>query len=612
MCGIAGLIKFDGSAPDRATLEAMTRAVAHRGPDGEGVEVVGAVGFGHRRLAIIDLSEAGRQPMSTEDGRLRIVFNGEIYNYVELRDELAGLGERFRTATDTEVILAAYRRWGARCVDRFNGMWAFAIHDTVARTVFCSRDRFGVKPFYYAQLGHGAGSTFAFGSEIRQLLPLLPEIRADRNVLRDFLFTGIDEPVAESFFQGIRKLPGSHSLTIDLDTGSFALRREYEIAPHPELADIDDDRAIALYRERLEDSVRLRLRSDVPVGTCLSGGLDSSSVAALAARPYLDASGKAFRAITAVSEEPGNDETPFATAVVGAWGLDWITVRPQYRDFAATIAEVVRTQEEPFGGPSICMQWFVMRAARQHGIPVMLDGQGGDETLLGYRRYFAPYLLEQLRLSGPMAMVREILACRREDAQLSTRALLTNLAFQGLPRLSYAKLRIRGRWMRETPEMPQRLREEAAASRNLRTLQRLDVELANLPALLRFEDKNSMHFGVETRLPFLDWRAVETALALPSRCKFRHGWTKWVLRRAMNDLLPAEVTWRRWKVGFEAPTTTWLRAHAAPMREAVLGSSLLAELGDRRRLERGYLSMHAATRWRLFSVAMWEREFGVG
>ncbi len=602
---------LDGSKPDRAALEAMTRAVAHRGPDGEGVEVVGPVGFGHRRLAIIDLSDAGRQPMSAEDGRLRIVFNGEIYNYVELRDELTGLGERFRTATDTEVILAAYRRWGTRCVDRFNGMWAFAIHDTVAHTVFCSRDRFGVKPFYYAQVSYRGGEAFAFGSEIRQLLPLLPAIRAERAVVRDFLFAGIDEPIVESYFEGVRKLPGSHSLTIDLRSGSVSLQREYEIAPHPELADIDDDRAVELYRKRLQDSVRLRLRSDVPVGTCLSGGLDSSSVAALAARPYLDASGKAFRAITAVSEEPGNDETPFANAVAGAWGLDWITVRPQYRDFAATINEVVRTQEEPFGGPSICMQWFVMRAARQHGIPVMLDGQGGDETLLGYRRYFAPYLLDQLRLGGPMAMVREILACRREDAQLSTRALLTNLALQGLPLLNYAKLRVRARWMRQTPEIPQQLREEAVAARNLGMLQRLDIEHVNLPALLRFEDKNSMHFGVETRLPFLDWRAVETALSLPPRCKFRHGWTKWVLRRAMNDLLPAEVTWRRWKVGFEAPTTTWLRAHAAPMLEAVLGSSLLTELGDRRKLERSYLSMHASTRWRLFSVAMWEREFGV-
>ena len=602
---------LDGSKPDRAALEAMTRAVAHRGPDGEGVEVVGPVGFGHRRLAIIDLSDAGRQPMSAEDGRLRIVFNGEIYNYVELRDELTGLGERFRTATDTEVILAAYRRWGTRCVDRFNGMWAFAIHDTVAHTVFCSRDRFGVKPFYYAQVSYRGGEAFAFGSEIRQLLPLLPAIRAERAVVRDFLFAGIDEPIVESYFEGVRKLPGSHSLTIDLRSGSISLQREYEIAPHPELADIDDDRAVELYRKRLQDSVRLRLRSDVPVGTCLSGGLDSSSVAALAARPYLDASGKAFRAITAVSEEPGNDETPFANAVAGAWGLDWITVRPQYRDFAATINEVVRTQEEPFGGPSICMQWFVMRAARQHGIPVMLDGQGGDETLLGYRRYFAPYLLDQLRLGGPMAMVREILACRREDAQLSTRALLTNLALQGLPLLNYAKLRVRARWMRQTPEIPQQLREEAVAARNLGMLQRLDIEHVNLPALLRFEDKNSMHFGVETRLPFLDWRAVETALSLPPRCKFRHGWTKWVLRRAMNDLLPAEVTWRRWKVGFEAPTTTWLRAHAAPMLEAVLGSSLLTELGDRRKLERSYLSMHASTRWRLFSVAMWEREFGV-
>jgi asparagine synthase (glutamine-hydrolysing) len=611
MCGIAGLIGLGGSVPDRDALLAMTRAVAHRGPDGEGIEVVGQVGLGHRRLAIIDLSEAGRQPMTSADGRLRITYNGEIYNYIELRDELERDGAKFRSRSDTEVILEAYRQWGSRCVDRFNGMWAFAIHDSHSRKVFCSRDRFGVKPFYYAVVGDATEPVLAFGSEIRQLLPLLPAVRAERGVLSDFLFAGIDEPTRSSFFEGVRKLPGGHSLTIDLASGSIEVRREYEIRIDPELTAIEDERAISLYLERLRDSVHLRLRSDVPVGTCLSGGLDSSSVAALAARPYLEASGRPFRAVTAVSEEPGNDETPFASEVVGAWGLDWITVKPSYRDFAMTIAEVVRTQEEPFGGPSICMQWFVMRAARQHGIPVMLDGQGGDETLVGYRRYFAPYLLEQLRISGPWAMAREILACRREDAQLGTGALLANLCFQGIPSIAYAKLRARSRWMRLAPGMPPRLREESDAARELRAMQRLDIEQANLPALLRFEDKNSMHFGVETRLPFLDWRAVETAISLPSRCKFRNGWTKWILRRAMNDLLPAEIAWRRWKIGFEAPAATWMHAHARPMREAVLGSGLIAEIGDRRRLERGYLRMHLATRWRLFSVAMWEREFAV-
>jgi len=607
MCGIAGLISLDGAAPDRAVLERMTAAVAHRGPDGAGVVLRGPVGFGHRRLAIVDLSEDGLQPMQTPDGRLSVTFNGEIYNYLELRKELEGLGHSFRTATDTEVLLAAYLQWGARCVDRFNGMWAFAIHDAHARTVFCSRDRFGVKPFYFARLD----GRIAFGSEIRQILPLLPAVRANRRALEEFLFLGIDEPPVRTFFDGVEKLPGGHSLTIDLDGGTAQVRREYEIARHPELARRTPEESVAAYGKCLEDSVTLRLRADVPVGTCLSGGLDSSAVANLAAAPYRHARGERFRAITAVSEEARNDETPYARSVAEWSGLDWITVRPTYEDFAGTLEDVVRTQEEPFGGPSICMQWFVMRTARERGIPVMLDGQGGDETLLGYRRYFAAFMLQQWRTKGFWSMVREIIACHREGAQLGTLGILANMLIQGLPSVSYLKCRLRARWMRKPPSMPEHLRAEAAAMRNLDEIQRFDIERANLPALLRFEDKNSMRFAVETRLPFLDWRSVETALALPAEAKFRRGWTKWLLRKAMAKRLPQEVTWRRWKIGFEAPAATWMSRHSSRMQEAVDGSALIGELSRPGWLARNYGSMHAATRWRLFSVALWEREFKV-
>jgi asparagine synthase (glutamine-hydrolysing) len=608
MCGIAGIIMLDGSAPDHARLAEMTLAVAHRGPDGEGLKIVDAVGFGHRRLAIIDTSTDGHQPMRSGDGSVRITFNGEIYNYLELRTELTLLGHNFRTKSDTEVLLEAYIEWGHRCLDRLNGMWAFAIHDMRTRTVFCSRDRFGVKPFHYVHIG----SMFAFGSEIVQLLPLLPTVRANRKVLSDFLFAGIDEPVHHTFFEGVHKLAGGHSLTISLDTSEIVSQREYSITHRPALGAVDLSAAVAAYGEQLDDAVRLRLRADVPVGTCLSGGLDSSTVATLAAAPYEQARGERFRAITAVSEEPGNDETPFARAVVERAGLDWITVRPTYADFAATIDDVVRTQQEPFGGPSICMQWFVMRAARENGIPVMLDGQGGDETLLGYRRYFAAFMLEKWRTDGFRSMLREIAICRREGAQLGTLGILVGLAIQGIPALGYLKMWIRGRWMRSRPPMPELLRVEAKAMSDLRALQRLDIERTNLPALLRFEDRNSMRFAVETRLPFLDWRSVEIALALPSEAKFHRGWTKWLLRARMDSRLPHDVTWRRWKIGFEAPTATWLRMHAAPMREAVLSSKLLAELGNRATLERSYDRMHAATRWRLFSAAAWEREFRIG
>ncbi len=585
----------------------MVKAVAHRGPDGEGFAFRGPVALGHRRLAIVDLSDDGLQPMNSGDGKLSVVFNGEIYNYLELRDELRALGHAFRTATDTEVILAAYREWGTRCVDRFNGMWAFALHDASLNRVFCSRDRFGVKPFYYARLP----GRIAFGSEIRQLLPLVPQVRADRQILSDFLFMGIDEPVTGSFFEGIEKLPGGHSLTIDLAAGSATVQREYAVARRESLTEISAERAAAEYGDCLESAVRLRLRSDVPVGTCLSGGLDSSSVAALAAAPFRAHRGERFRAITAISEEPANDEAPYAQAVVESSNLQWITVRPAYEDFAAAIADVVRTQEEPFGGPSICMQWFVMREARRHGIPVMLDGQGGDETLLGYRRYFAAFMLSVWQEQGFWRMVREIVACSREGAQLGIVSIVAGILIQGFPQVAWVKCRIRGRWMRRPPGIPEHLRQEARAMRRLESVQRFDIERANLPALLRFEDKNSMRFAVETRLPFLDWRSVEAALSLPAEAKFRRGWTKWALRRYMNERLPQEVTWRRWKIGFEAPAATWMSRHAESMLAAVRGSRLVAEFARPGWLERHYLALHPSVRWRLFSVAMWEREFEV-
>ncbi len=596
-----------GGSPDRSRLEAMTRAVAHRGPDGEGIDIQGSVGFGHRRLAIVDLSPDGHQPMRTSDARLRITFNGEIYNYLELREELHSLGHRFRTKTDTEVILESWRRWGPRCVDRFNGMWGFAIHDESDGTVFLSRDRFGVKPLYLARIG----DALAFGSEIRQLLPMLDRRRADREALGGFLFSGIDEPPRRTFFEGVSKLPPGHSLTIKLADGTAIERREYSIADRSELHHATAEQAAREYGQRLEDAVTVRLRADVPVGTCLSGGLDSSAIAAIASDRYRAVRGERFRAITAVSEEAANDESPFARAVAERSDLEWITVRPTASDFAACIEDVVRTQEEPFGGPSVLMQWFVMRAAREQGIPVMLDGQGGDETLLGYRRYFAAVMLERVRSDGLVAMFRELAACRRNDAQLGTAGILASMAIQGIPELNYLKMRIRGRWMRNAPPLSQTIRSEASAMRDVRALQRFDIEQSNLPALLRFEDKNSMRFAIETRLPFLDWRSVETALALPTAVKLREGWTKWPLRRCAEGLLPDEITWRRWKIGFEAPASTWLKAGEASMRDAVLASPLIREIGRMSWLERNYTSMHGATRWRLFSVAMWEREFGV-
>jgi asparagine synthase (glutamine-hydrolysing) len=400
-------------------------------------------------------------------------------------------------------------------------------------------------------------------------------------------------------------------MVLELATNALETVRHYAIPERPEFASLGLDESCAAYRRHLEQAVSLRLRADVPVGTCLSGGLDSSSIATLASCPYREARGEAFRGITAQSEQESNDESALAQEVAANAGIRWIGVKPTYPDFAATIEEVARAQEEPFSGPSVCMQHFVMRTAREHAIPVLLDGQGGDETLLGYRHYFAGIMRSVLRRRGLLAMLRELVECERNGSQMSTRDILVHFLFYSSPRLQQWLMRRRNRYLRERPSIPPQLRAFSGVLSDLPRLQRLEIERTNLPALLRFEDKNSMWHAIETRLPFLDYLSVECALSLPVESKFRSGWTKYALRRAMDRDLPESITWRVRKIGFEAPSHTWMRLHADAMRREVLGSALLAELSKPGALDAGYGAMHRSVRWRLYSVALWARLFSV-
>jgi asparagine synthase (glutamine-hydrolysing) len=297
MCGIAGLILKNGASTGIAdNISKMTHLIQHRGPDGEGIYCYRNLGLGHRRLAIIDVSPDGHQPMFYSNNQLVITYNGEIYNYIEIKQELENLGYTFFSQTDTEVILAAYAEWGQECVHRFNGMWAFAILDKLKNTVFCSRDRFGVKPFYYVN----TPELFAFGSEIKQLLPFLKSVSANQPLLIDFLLTSISDHSDNTFFNDVAKLPASHNLVYSLDKNNLEIKPFYQLSFNQRYADMSQAEAIDTYMGLLESSIKLRLRADVPVGTCLSGGLDSSSVASIAAPLYQSAAGRSFNGITAV------------------------------------------------------------------------------------------------------------------------------------------------------------------------------------------------------------------------------------------------------------------------------------------------------------------------
>ncbi len=535
---------------------------------------------------------------------LTLVYNGEIYNYLELRAELASAGHVFRTGTDTEVILAAYLAWGPACVERFNGMWAFALLDERGGQLFCSRDRFGVKPFYWAE----TSAAFAFGSEMRQLLPLLSCRTGNREAVADFLASGLSDHRDAGWVSGIQALAPGCSLHLTLSTQRVQVERHYT----PRAA-ADAPRSPAEVAERvrtlLDDAVRLRLRSDVRVGTCLSGGLDSSSIASLASALQPAGAGR-FCAITAISELPENSEEAFARQVVERAGLAWTEVRPDSDAFEAVLDEVVQTQETPFGGPSVAMQHFVMQAARAQGVSVLLDGQGADECWFGYERHVAVWLRERAG-RGPLAFLR---ACREALAQqgnLSSARLAALAVGAWVP--GAVALAMTGQYpgMRGSSHLPQAWSDYLRGLHDSQATQAADLLGTSLPMLLRFADRSSMHHGVEVRLPFLDWRLVELAMATPVAMKFTQGWSKWPLRQAMAPVLPAEVAWRRRKLGFEAPDRVWLQRARPRMKQAVARSPMLAEIFDLPVLLRAYDDLKRHLAWRLYSLAAWEKHQGV-
>jgi asparagine synthase (glutamine-hydrolysing) len=603
MCGISGIVKKSGASVAPAEIEAITDPIVHRGPDGHGYHFGRGFAFGHRRLSIIDLSDLGRQPMAYR-GRYWITYNGEIYNYVELRAELVRLGHQFRSGTDTEVILAAYDEWGPDCVRRFNGMWAFALHDERRHAIFLARDRFGVKPLYYAD----SANAFVFGSEIKQLLVQGGAPRANRRAVIEAMLTSLDGHTEDTYFEGVKCFPQSCYGYFDLGTNRLTTTRYYELSRRSEYGSLSLEDSAHQLRTLFEDAVRLRLRSDVRVGTCLSGGLDSSATSGVASRMYHEATPERFIGIHARSIDAETDESRYARLAAEHFGIELHTVAPGTGAFLETMSDLVRTQEEPFGSPSMFMGWHVFQEAQARGCKVMLNGQGGDEVLLGYERYFAAFLASV----RPTIMLREMRAQARNSRLSLREVLLYRLYFthEGL-RIRRLKARsfLQRHWQQQCDFSA--LRESARAFRDINHLQIHEIATLQLPHLLRYEDRNSMRHSIETRLPFLDYRLVEYCISLPAAHKIHDGWTKYVLRRAMEDVLPSEIAWRRDKLGFQAPERTWLTDARDLMRRTVAGSPILGEMTDRARLVEQYDRLPLGERWRYFMLATWAQEFGV-
>ena len=606
MCGLCGIVHF-GAPPETETVETMARKLDHRGPDGRGTFSAPGVAFAFRRLAIIDLSEAGAQPFASEDGRLQLMHNGEIYNYRELRRELESAGHRFRSATDTEVILNAYAEWGEACVERFNGMWAFALWDEERQRLFCSRDRFGIKPFYYAR----DGSRFVFASEPRAFRSAL-RLEANPDAVHEYLEQGYLDHLDETFFRGIRRLQPAHSLVFD-ESGMrvWSYWRLEEREP--------PDDAAEEFRELFLDSVRLELRSDVPIGTALSGGLDSSAVAVSADRllrteaTNAEALGGRQRTFTAYFEQPGYDERPFAEAVVAQTGAEptWVTFGAS--ELVDDLPRIVAAQGEPFGSTSICAGWYVMRAAKTGGVKVLLDGQGGDELLAGYRAHLGFRLADLLARGRLRELKAEVAGTEHSRVALAT-AVARPFAPEGLVRA----VRARARGSLVHPEL--RGARSAGVDGSpfpdrLRRYQQLVLMRRGLPELLRYEDRNSMAHSLEARVPFLDHRLVELCFSLPPEELIRGGVTKSLLRRALGDLLPPQVRERRDKLGFVTPEADWLRGPLGKLAGDVFSSQSMRERGfvdaaaARRRLARHRERRLTAGMelWRALNLELWAR-----
>lgn len=593
MCGIAGILRFDRQPVEQKLLANMANIQQHRGPDDEGCFVDGSIGLAFRRLAILDLSPAGHQPMASADGNCWLVFNGEIYNHDELRCELKRYGHEFRSHCDTEVILAAYSQWGIDCLSRFNGMWALALWDSRQQRLFCARDRFGIKPFYY----HQDAQRLIFASEIKALFADTQTPRQpNEGAMYAYLVFQKVQFGEETFFTNIKQLPAAHYLLVDLQ--GIRIQRYWQVDHSRYNPYISDAEAIEKFRHLFFDSVSLRLQSDVPVGTCLSGGLDSSAIVCVAnqilfgndSKPDRTNVGAQQKAFSACYSDPRCDERQWIEPVIARTGAESHYIYPDGEGLFADLETMVWHQEEPVAGSSLYAQWCVMRRASEAGVVVMLDGQGGDEVMCGYQPYYWSFMAGALQ-SGNLAVLQQTLTNKpgsldRWQLQHILRIFHSTLPLTWQSRLLYTR---RGLpiWLGEQMRSQVYIQETINSDHPTLLGQHLERDLiaTNLPALLKYEDRSSMAHSIEARVPFLDYRLVEFMASLPDSMKIRNGQMKWLLRQALKDVMPTEISQRRNKIGFGTPEDSWLRQYWTKIQQY---------LGQGEIIERGWVDRQAA------------------
>jgi asparagine synthase (glutamine-hydrolysing) len=623
MCGLTVMVGVGGRQADAGVLKRMADSIAHRGPDDSGLYLDQQVGFGFRRLAILDLSPAGHQPMCSEDGQLVIVFNGEIYNYIELRDELRAAGYRFRSTSDTEVLLAAYQQWGPECLGRLNGMWAFVIHDRRRGVLFGARDRFGVKPLFV----HRGKECWLLASEVKAILASGSYVRETNwQVAADFLLHGKLDETPATFYAGIEQVPPGCAFEIRLD-GTWRQWTYWslpDIEPEP-LPDVEESVA-----ELLEGAVRLRLRSDVPVGVCLSGGLDSTAIICAMARnrEVRDGRKAAPPLLAFCYHDAAFDERAFIADTLSQTGalLQRISLTPHA--MWESLAEVLRFQDEPIVSGAPIAGFHLMKLAASNGVKVVLNGQGSDEVFAGYSSYFHDHwytLLRSARVARAWHEMRAYAVEHRTNAGQLFRYELARLLHHQLRRLRpYRTVARQRRWRRLkerrwfTPSLIDRLdaSDPGYEDPQLDAVLRRSVERTPLPHYLRLEDRNSMAHGVEARLPFMDYRLVSLAFRAGVDRKIEGVWNKALLRRSLRGRIPDSVRTRAEKMGFPTSLHVWLTSVLAEPLRDVLGSRAARERGiynvqEMLRVLQNNHRVEPETALRLFHVAEFELWHGI-
>ncbi len=556
MCGISLIVNLTDKSIDRELIVSVNDKVAHRGPDHSGFYHGINFAFGHRRLSILDLSPAGHQPMQRQN--LRITYNGEIYNYIELREELTALGHTFKSATDTEVILAAYQQWGTDAFAKFNGMWAFAIHDSTKNEIILSRDHFGIKPLYFSK----TANYFLAGSEIKQFTAV-PEFQPVLNkaIAVNFLVRGWLNYSNETFFEGVHELRPGHYLRYNLTTHQSDINQWYSLAKasvpiHDTYMD-----AVNKVRALFIESVRIRMRSDVSVGSCLSGGIDSSSIVSITHSQKM--SSEDFATITSCYTDKRYDEQKFSDEITKQTGFRAVKVFPDLNHLldAGHLDKMIYHQDQPFGGASHYSEFKVFQTAREQNMIVMQDGQGADEYLCGYGEFFIARIKELLKTFrlGTVIGLLKYRAYQRKTSLVQEVSSFVRTAYKG--RLIGLLKRAIGRsdypWLTERWRMIAKSSLVNFSEDSIRSLSIEEIQHSSIPYQLHSEDRNSMMFSIESRLPFLDHRLVEYCIGLPSTYKIKNGYTKAVLRDAITEL-PEVIRNRTDKMGFVAPDPSWV------------------------------------------------------